>query len=88
MGEYSGTFIAFDVAKAKHAIAIAESGRRGEIRFLGEVENTPTAIAGTIKRLEARHGRLHVCFEAGPTAMDFIARSRSWVTNAWSSRRP
>jgi transposase len=67
MREYSGTFVAFDVAKAKHAVAIAEGRRRGEVRFLGEVENTPTAIARTIKGLEARYGRLHVCFEAGPT---------------------
>jgi transposase len=38
MGEYSEAFVAFDVAKAKHAVAIAESGREGEIRFFGEIE--------------------------------------------------
>jgi hypothetical protein len=27
MGEYSGAFIAFDVAKTKHAVAIADAGR-------------------------------------------------------------
>lgn len=67
MGDYSGVFVAFDVAKAKHAVAVAESGRAGEIRFVGEIENTPTSIARTIKKLAARHGRLHVCYEAGPT---------------------
>jgi len=67
MGDYSEVFVAFDVAKAKHAVAIAEGGRQGEIRFLGEIENTPVAVARTIKKLASRYKRLHVCYEAGPT---------------------
>jgi transposase len=67
MGEYSGAFVAFDVAKTKHAVAVAEAGRTGEVRFLGEVENTPARIERTIKKLATRYGRLQVCFEAGPT---------------------
>jgi transposase len=67
MTEYSGAFVAFDVAKTKHAVAVAEAGRTGEVRFLGGVENTPARIARLIKKLAARYGRLHVCFEAGPT---------------------
>jgi transposase len=67
MAEYSGTFVAFDVAKAKHAVAVAEAGRSGEVRFLGEVENTPARIERLIKKLAARYGKLQVCFEAGPT---------------------
>ena len=43
MGKYSGVFVAFDVAKKKHAVAIAEGGRTGEVRFLGDVENSPAA---------------------------------------------
>ncbi|MBV8400039.1 MAG: IS110 family transposase [Acetobacteraceae bacterium] len=67
MAEYSGAFVAFDVAKAKHAVAIAEAGRRGEVRFLGEVENQPARIERIINKLAARYRRLQVCFEAGPT---------------------
>ena len=67
MGKYSEVFVAFDVAKKKHALAIAEGGRTGEVRFLGDVENSPLPIERTIKRLANRYGRLHVCFEAGPT---------------------
>jgi len=67
MGEYSEVYVAFDVAKRKHAVAVAESGRRGEVRFIGEIENSGAAIARTLKKLASRHGRLHVCFEAGPT---------------------
>ena len=36
MGEYREAFVAFDTSKTKHAVAIAEGGRRGEVRFLGE----------------------------------------------------
>ena len=67
MGKYSEVFVAFDVAKNKHAVAIAEGGRAGEVRFLGDVENSPLPIERTIKRLADRYERLHVCFEAGPT---------------------
>ena len=76
MGEYSGAFVAFDVAKAKHAVAVAESGRAGEIRFVGEIENTPATIARTIKKLAARHGRLQVCYEAGPTGYGLYRQIR------------
>src|ERR1700685_482388 len=67
MEKYSEVFGAFDVAKKKHAVATAEGGRSGEVRFLGEVENNPLPIERTIKRLADRYDRLHVCFEAGPT---------------------
>ena len=67
MGKYSEAFVAFDVAKKKHAVAIAEGGRAGEVRFLGDVENSWLPIERTIKRLADRYERLHVCFEAGPT---------------------
>ena len=67
MGQYSEVFVAFDVAKRKHALAVAESGRKGEVRFLGEIENSAATIERTLKKLARRYGRLHVCFEAGPT---------------------
>ena len=67
MGKHSEVFVAFDVAKKKHAVAVAEGGRTGEVRFLGDVENSPLAIERTIKRLAERYDRLRVCFEAGPT---------------------
>ena len=87
MGKHSEVFVAFDVAKMKHAVAIAEAGRSGEVRFLGEVENSPLPIEKTIKRLTARYGRLHVCFEAGPTGYGLIARcGRSAMTAWWSLR--
>ena len=38
MGEHSEVYVAFDTAKLKHAVAVAEGGRGGEIRFVGEIE--------------------------------------------------
>ena len=67
MRRYIEAFVAFDVAKKKHAVAIAEGGRAREVRFLGDVENSALPIERTIKRLADRYERLHVCFEAGPT---------------------
>ena len=54
MGKHSEVFVAFDVAKRKHAVAIAEGGRTGEVRFLGDVENIPCPIERTMIRLADR----------------------------------
>jgi hypothetical protein len=51
MGEHSEIYVAFDTAKLKHAVAIAEAGRKGEIRFVGEIENRPSTIERMIKKL-------------------------------------
>ena len=77
MGKYKEVFVAFDVAKKKHAVAIAEGGRAGEVRFLGDVENSPLPIERTIKRLADRYERLHVCFEAGPTGYGLYRQIQS-----------
>ena len=77
MGEYSEAFVAFDVAKTKHAVAIAEGGRGGEVRFLGEVANTPAAVERLIRKLAGRYGKLHVCYEAGPTGYGLYRQIRA-----------
>src|ERR1700684_3193078 len=77
MEKYSEVFVAFDVAKKKHAVAIAEGGRSGEVRFMGDVENNPLPIERTIKRLANRYERLHVCFEAGPTGYGLYRQIRA-----------
>jgi transposase len=67
MGEHSEVYVAFDTAKLKHAVAVAEGGRGGEVRFVGEIENRPATIERLIKKLGRRYKKLQVCFEAGPT---------------------
>jgi transposase len=64
---HSEAFVAFDTSKLRNAVAIAESGRDGEVRFWGEIENTPAATAKLVKKLSAKYQRLTFCYEAGPT---------------------
>ncbi len=40
MGDHISAFVAFDTSKLRNAVAIAEAGRLGEVRFLGEIDNT------------------------------------------------
>ena len=67
MKKYSEAFVGFDAAKKKHAVAIADVGRDGEIRYFGEIDSSPATIERVIGKLAARYEKLHVCYEAGPT---------------------
>lgn len=59
-------YLGLDVHKDTIAIAIADAGRAGDVRFYGEIGNTPEAVATVLKKLGNRPGRLHVVYEAGP----------------------
>jgi transposase len=63
----SEAFVAFDTSKLRNAVAIADGGRTGEVRFLGEIENTDEATGKLVRKLASRHRRLTFCYEAGPT---------------------
>lgn len=67
MGHHSEAFIGVDTAKTKNAVAVAEAGRRGEVRYWGEVANTEAAMRKLIGKLAARFAKLTFCYEAGPT---------------------
>lgn len=67
MKKGSEVFVGIDTAKARHAVALAEGGRDGEVRYLGEFDNTTHVIARLVRKLAERHERPHVCYEAGPT---------------------
>ena len=67
MGDYSEAFVGFDTSKLRNAVAIADAGRGGEVRFLGEIDNTPAATAKLVRKLAAKYKRLTFCYEAGPT---------------------
>ena len=62
MTEYSEVFVAFDTSKTKHAVAVAESGRDGEIRYLGEIESGPEAVERLVRKLAGRYGNVHFCY--------------------------
>jgi len=67
VGNHSEAFVAFDTSKLRNAVAIADSGRAGEVRFLGEIDNTGAATAKLVRKLTAKYERLTFCYEAGPT---------------------
>jgi transposase len=67
MRDYSEAFVAFDTSKLRNAVAIADAGRGGEVRFLGEIENSGPATEKLVRKLAARYERLTFCYEAGPT---------------------
>src|SRR4030088_2990478 len=67
MNDHSEAFIGVDTSKLRNAVAIAEADRGGEVRFFGEIENTPAATAKLVRKLAAKYERLTFCYEAGPT---------------------
>jgi len=67
MQQDSEIYVGLDPSKLKISVALAEAGRSGEVRFFGDIDSTPEAVARLVAKLEKRHGRLAFCYEAGPT---------------------
>jgi len=67
VSHHSEAFVGFDTSKLRNAVAIADGGRTGEVRFFGEIDNTEAATAKLVKKLAARYQRVTFCYEAGPT---------------------
>src|SRR6195952_5482089 len=70
-------FVGIDTAKLRNAVALAEGNRDGEVRYLGEIDNTPDAVAKLIRKLSDRYETLHVCYEAGPTGYGLYRQVRA-----------
>jgi len=77
MSDHSEAFVAFDTSKSRNAVAIAEAGRAGEVRFFGEIENTAAATAKLVRKLAGKYQRLTFCYEAGPTGYGLYRQIRS-----------
>jgi transposase len=60
------TYVGLDVHKATVSVALAESGRSGEIRQVGVFANRPEVLAKLAARLSKSGRRLSFCYEAGP----------------------
>ncbi|MEO0621050.1 MAG: IS110 family transposase [Pseudomonadota bacterium] len=59
-------FIGLDVHKCSVSVAVAEDGRDGPIRFIGNIDNTAEAIGKMAMQLAKNGMHLEFCYEAGP----------------------
>jgi transposase len=57
-------YVGLDIHQETVAVAVADTA--GEVRYLGEIVNTPEAIAKLVGRLKRRTQRLAFCYEVGP----------------------
>ena len=64
MKEFS-KFVGMDVHKATIAVSVADAGG-GELRYIGEIANTPDAVAKLVRQLQKGEAQLSFCYEAGP----------------------
>jgi transposase len=64
MKEFS-KYVGLDVHKETIAVSVAEANG-GEVRYIGEIANTPEAIEKLVKQLRKGGANLSFCYEAGP----------------------
>ena len=58
MRDDSEVYVGLDTSKLKISVALAEAGRAGEVRFLGDIDSTPHAVEHLVRKLARRHRRL------------------------------
>lgn len=63
---HTTAFIGLDTHKETIAVAIAEDGREGEVRYFGQIANEPAAVLKLITKLASKYAKLFFCYEAGP----------------------
>ncbi|WP_392714387.1 IS110 family transposase [Rhizobium ruizarguesonis] len=65
--EKVSVFVGLDVHKDSIAVAVAEDGRQGEVRFLGNISSAPGVLDKILQRIRSRYASIEIAYEAGPT---------------------
>lgn len=70
------SYLGLDVHKESISVAIAEGGRGGEVRLLGEISNDMHALEKLLAKLRKAHPgeSFEVCYEAGPCGFGIARR--------------
>jgi len=66
VADHREAFVGIDVAKLRNAIAIADAGREGEVRFFGEVDASGASMRRVIQRI-ANQIQSRACLLRGRT---------------------
>ena len=74
MKRHGEAFVGIHIAKARNAVAVAEGGRRGEVRYLGEFDNTPDGVTKLVRKPAERYETVQFCYEAGPSGYGMYRR--------------
>jgi transposase len=77
VADYREAFVGIDVARLRNAVAIADAGGEGEVRFFGEVESSDESMRRIVQQISAKFDRVHFCYEAGPTGYGLYRLIRS-----------
>jgi transposase len=67
-------FVGLDTDKAGIDIAVAEGEIGGEVRYLGRIAATAAGLSKAIKKVQERHPRLAIVYEAGPCGYGIYRR--------------
>jgi hypothetical protein len=82
MQQDSEIYVGLDTSKLKISVALAEAGRSGEVRFFGDIDSTPEAVARLVAKLEKRHGQLAFAMKPGQQDMACTGNSPRLVMRA------
>jgi transposase len=82
VGHHTEAFVGIDTSKLRNAVAVADRGRGGEVRYLGEFPATEAVIQKLGAKLAAKYRHLTFAMKQGRQDMVSTDCSRASATSA------